>query len=227
PYLLVGGLWYLGMMAPVIGLVQISYYARADRYTYLPQIGLYLMVIWGAADLFGRSRAGRFVLPVAAFLLLAALLPRTQAQASAWRTSEALWTHVLQESPNNYVAHNNLGLVLGGNGQFESALIHFKKAIEIQPSYAEAYNNIGTALSRVERRQEAIVQYEKAVNLRPDLPVMQNNLGTALAREGRLTEAIPHFRKALEINPADADARSNLATALSLAGRTDEAPPQF
>ena len=168
PYLIVGWLWYLGMMAPVIGLVQISYYTRADRYTYLPQIGLYVMAVWGGAELLGRSRAGRYGLSVAALLLLAALLRCTQTQASYWHDSETLWTHVLKENPRNHVALNNLGLVLAGNGQIEAALTHFERALEIQPMYADAYNNIGTALSHTGRTREAIVQYQKALDLGPD-----------------------------------------------------------
>ena len=227
PYLIVGWLWYLGMMAPVIGLVQISYYARADRYTYLPHIGLYMMAIWGGAELFGRSRAGRYVLSVAALVMIAALLLRTQAQASFWRDSETLWTHVLMENPNNQVAHNNLGLVLADKGEIETAIMHFEKALEIQPMYADAYNNIGTALSRTGQTREAIVQYKKALALWSDQPQMQNNLGTALAQNGQLTEAIPHFRKAIQLKPDFADAYGNLGHALLLEGQTDEALPQF
>ena len=221
PYLLVGWLWYLGMMAPVIGLVQISYYARADRYTYLPQIGLYIMLVWGAAELFRRLRAARYVLTIAALVLIGALISRTRAQASHWHDSETLWSYVLKERPENYVAHNNLGMVLGENGETDTAIMHFGKALAIQPLYADARNNLGTALSHTGRLREAIVQYEKAVELRPELPQFQNNLGTALAQNGQLTEAIPHFRKALAIRPDFADARANLDHALMLAGETD------
>ena len=186
-----------------------------------------ILVTWGAAELFGRSRRGRFILTVTAVLLITALIARTQVQASYWHDSETLWGHVLNDSPNNYVAHNNLGMVLGRNGRFETAIMHFERALQIQPAYAEAYNNLGTALSRVGRVREAIVQYRKAVDLMPDLPQMQNNLGTALAQNGQLTEAIAHFRKALEINPDFAGAHGNLGYALLLSGQVDEAMPQF
>ena len=227
PYLLVGWLWYIGMMVPVIGVVQISYYARADRYTYLPQIGLYVIVIWGAADLLGRWRAGRYVGPIAALLLLVALIPRAHAQTSLWRDSQTLWTHALKVDPDNYVAHNNLGLFVGSNGNLETALTHFRRALEIRPMYVEAVNNIGTALSRMGRTREAIVEYEKALELRPDLPEMQNNLATALAQSGRVGESIPHFRKALELSPQFAGAHANLGSALLLAGDADEALPHL
>ena len=213
------------MMVPVLGLVGISYYSRADRYTYLPQIGLYLMAIWGGAELLGRSRMGRSTATVAGVLLLTLLIPRTRAQVSYWRDSERLWNHALAEDPNNYVAHGNLGMILGANGQIATAIRHFEKAIEIQPSYVEAYYNLGTALSGAGKRREAIAQYEKALLLRPDMPQVENNLGSALAQEGRLTEAIPHFRKAIELNPNYDDARNNLAAALALLGQPGEVPP--
>ncbi len=227
PYLIVGWLWYLGMMAPVIGLVQISYYARADRYTYLPHIGLSIMAIWGGAALFGRSRAGRYALGAAALILIAALLPRTQAQTSHWRDSETLWTHVLQVDPRNHVALNNLGLVLADKGEIENAISHFEKALEIQPVYADAYNNIGTALSHTGRMREAIVQYEKALALGAEQPQMQNNLGIALAQNGQVREALPHFQKAIALKPDFAEAYGNFGHALMLQGRIDEALPQF
>ncbi len=227
PYLIVGWLWYLGMMAPVIGLVQISYYVRADRYTYLPHIGLYIMAIWGGAALLGRVRAGRYILGGVALLLIAALLSRTRAQTSYWNDSATLWTHVLQVNPENHVAHSNLGLVLAENGQIESAITHFEKALEIQPLYADAYNNMGTALSRTGRTREAIAQYRKALALDAEHPQMQNNLGIALAQNGQVSEALPHFRKAIELKPDFAAAYSNFGHALSLQGRIDEALPQF
>ena len=227
PYLIVGWLWYVGMMVPVIGLVQISYYARADRYTYLPHIGLYIMAIWGGAALFGRSRAGRYILGGAALLLIATLLRLTQTQTSYWQDSTTLWTHVLQVNPENHVAHSNLGLVLAENGQIESAITHFEKALQIQPLYADAYNNMGTALSRTGHTREAIAQYQKAIALEAEHPQVQNNLGIALAQNGQVDEALPHFRKAIELKPDFAEAYSNFGHALSLQGRVDEALPQF
>ncbi len=227
PYLLVGWLWYVGMMLPVVGLVQISYYARADRYTYLPQIGLYLIVIWGAADLLGRWRAARYVAPITALLLLVALIPRAHAQAALWRNSHTLWSHALKLNPSNHVAHNNLGLVLGSNGDLDTALTHFRRALEIRPTYVEAINNIGTTLSRMGRMREAAVEYEKAVELRPDLPEMQNNLATALAQSGRVRESIPHFRKAVELAPQFAGAHANLGNALLRLGQVHDALPHL
>ena len=220
PYLLVGWLWYLGMMVPVIGVVQISYYARADRYTYLPQIGIYVMMIWGAAELAARSPARRYVSALAALLLIATLIPPARAQVSRWRDSHTLWSYAVQTSAENYVAHNNLGFAAASSGDMETAIAHFRKALELRPGYYEAHANVGTALLRLDRTREAISEFEKALDLRPDLPDVHYNLGTALAQTGQVREAIPHFRKAIEINPHFANAQANLQQALLLVGES-------
>ena len=227
PYLAVGWLWYLGMMLPVIGIVQISYYARADRYTYLPQIGLYIMLTWGLADLFARWRRRREILTAAALILIATLLMRTRVQASYWHDSEKLWHHALGVDGNNFVAHTNLGLALDDKGQPEAAIAEYEKALQIQPGYAEAHNDLGNALAGVGRVTEAIAQYRKALELVPGLPQVHNNLGTALAQSGQPTEAIAHFKKAIEINPEMAGAHLNLAHALLQTGQPDEAIPHL
>ncbi len=227
PYLAVGWLWYLGMMLPVIGIVQISYYARADRYTYLPQIGLCIMLTWGVADLFARWRRRREILTVAALVVIATLLMRTRIQASYWHDSEKLWHHALGVDGNNFVAHTNLGLALDEKGQPDAAIAEYEKALQIQPGYAEAHNDLGNALAGVGRLTEAIAQYQKALELVPGLPQVHNNLGTALAQNGQLTEAIAHFQKAIEIDPDMAGAHLNFGHALLQMGQPDEAIPHL
>ncbi len=227
PYLIVGWLWYLGMMTPVIGLVQISYYARADRYTYLPEIGLYLLATWGAVEVCRRWRGGREVLAAIALLLIAALTMLSRAQAAHWRDSETLWRYVLSQTPDNYIAHNNMGLALDEKGQTDAAITHFEKALQIQPGYAETHNNFGNALCRVGRVPDAIVQYEEALELVPGLPQVHNNLGTAFGQNGQTAEAIGQFRKALEINPSFAGAHSNLGFALLISGENHGAEQEF
>jgi tetratricopeptide (TPR) repeat protein len=227
PYLTVGWLWYLGMMLPVIGIVQISYYARADRYTYLPQIGLSIMLTWGMADLFARWRRKREILTAAALVVVATLLVRTRSQASYWHDSEKLWHHALGVDGNNFVAHTNLGLALDEKGQPDAAIAEYEKALQIQPAYAEAHNDLGNALAGVGRLTEAIAQYQKALELVPGLPQVHNNLGAALAQNGQLTEAIAHFQKAIEINPDIAGAHLNFGHALLQMGHPDEAIPHL
>jgi tetratricopeptide (TPR) repeat protein len=226
PYLMVGWLWYLVMMAPVIGLVQISYYVRADRYTYLPHIGLYLLATWGAAEWFRERRYGREILAGAALFLIVVLTMRSQAQASSWRDSETLWRYVVRTAPDNYVACAHLGLALDEKGQVEAAIPEYERALQIQPAYAEAHNNLGNALRRVGRRQEAIAHYKKALELVPDQLQFHNNLGTALGENGQLSEAMAHFRKSLEIHPNFA-AYANLGYTLLMSGKEDEALPEL
>lgn len=227
PYWLVGWFWYLGMMVPVIGIVQISYYARADRYTYLPHIGLYVIAAWGAAKLLARMRLQRELAVVAALVVIAAFVVQARSQTSYWRDSERLWTHVLATAPNNYVAHTNLGLVFDQTGRSNAAIAHYQKALEIQPAYSDAHNNLGNALARINRFDDAIDHYRKALDLVPGLPQVHNNLGSALAQNGQMTEAILEFQKALEINPDMAGAHSNLGYALLQTGRHDEAVAHF
>ena len=180
-------------MAPVIGLVQISYYARADRYTYLPHIGLYLLAVWGVAELFRGWRYRREMLTVTALLLITALTVRAQVQTSHWHDSERLWRYVLSQTPDNYVAPTNLGLVLDEKGQVETAIEQYDRALQIQPAYAEAHNNLGNALCRVGRLQEAIVHYQKALELVPGLPQVHNTWGPLSAKwtTGRGHRSIP------------------------------------
>lgn len=226
PYLIVGWLWYLVMMAPVIGLVQISYYARADRYTYLPHIGLYLLATWCATEWFRERRYRREILAGAALCLIVVLTMRSQAQASYWRDSETLWRYVLRTTPDNYVACAHLGLALDEKGQVEAAVTQYERALQIQPAYAEAHNNLGNALCRVGRVQDAIAHYQKALELGPDLPQVHNNLGTAFGQNGQLVEAMVHFRKSLEINPNFA-AYANLGYTLLMSGKEDDALPEL
>src|ERR1017187_8674251 len=138
PWFLIGWLWYLGMLVPAIGLVQSGLRAHADRYTYLPQIGLYLAIVWTARDLTISWRNGRQILGVGALSVIAALMVRTWKQTSYWRTDEILWERALACTSGNYVAHNNLGYDLAHQGRPAEAIEHYQKALEINPDFAEA-----------------------------------------------------------------------------------------
>ena len=223
PYLLVGWLWYLGMLVPVIGLVQAGAHVRADRYTYLPQVGLYIMMAWGVSELSTGWRHRRAVLGSAAVLVIGALTFCTRVQVSYWKDSESLWTHTLACTSGNDVAENNLGDALFKKGQVNESVAHFQKAVNIQPSNAEARNNLGGALLQQGRTNEAIIQLQKAVNLQPDYAAAHNNLGDALFQTGQADEAKAHFLKALKIKPDYADAQNNLGTVLLQKGDVDEA----
>jgi tetratricopeptide (TPR) repeat protein len=223
----VGWFWYLGMMVPVIGMVQISYYAHADRYTYLPQIGLYLAIVWTAGDLTISWRNGRQILGVGALSVIVALMFCTWKQTSYWRTDETLWEHALACTSGNYVAHNNLGYDLAHQGRPAEAIEHYQKALEINPDFAEAHNNLGTALLDQGRLEEASEHFHQALDKDPAFAEAHNNLGLLLTKQGRAAEAIEQYRKAIELNPDRAEMYNNLGKLLVTQGRIAEAMEQF
>ena len=227
PYLLVGWFWYLGMLVPMIGFVQAGAYAHADRYTYLPQIGLCLLVAWAAKDLASTWRYGRQVLVGATVALVVTLAVCSWRQTSYWRDSETLWRHTLACTSDNLIAHNNLGLALLQKGAVDEAISHFQKALQINPDDAKTRNNLGNALLKKGAVDEAIVYYQKALQINPDDAEAHYNLGLALFQKGAVDEAISHFQEALEINPGYAEADNNLGGALLQKGSVDEAITHF
>ncbi len=227
PCFLTGWLWYLIMLSPVIGIVQVGAQARADRYTYLPQIGLYLMLAWAAADLCAGWRHRRVVLGGGATVILAALIFCARAQTSYWRNSESLWTHTLACTSDNFIGHNNLGNALFKMGKMDEAIAQFQKALEIKPDFAEACYNLGGAFFQKGDVDEAIAQCQKALQIKPDYAEAHNNLGNALLQKGRVDEAITHFQKALQIIPDYVEAHYNFGLALFQKGKVDEAIGQY
>jgi tetratricopeptide (TPR) repeat protein len=223
PYLLVGWLWYLGMLVPEIGIVQISYHAHADRFTYLPGIGLVLAVTWAVGDWSEGWKHRRVVLGGLTAAVIGALMVCAWKQTTYWKNSETLWTHTLDCTTGNYVAHNNLGYALGQKEEVDEAITQFQQALQLNPAYAEAHNNLGKALGHKGRVDEAITQYQQTLQVNPAFAEAHNKLGNALLQKGRLDEAISHLQKALEINPDDAEACNNLGMALGQKGRVDEA----
>jgi tetratricopeptide (TPR) repeat protein len=227
PYFVVGWLWYLGMMIPVIGIVQIANYAHADRYTYLPQIGLYLLLTWAAADLCAGWRHRRVVLGGCSTVILVALIFCTRTQASYWRNSESLWTHTLACTSGNYIAHNDLGEDLLQKGRLDEAMDHFKKAVKIAPTYADGYYNLGNALMQIGHLGEAMELFRKVLEIQPSHIKANNNLGVALMRSGRPDEAIAYCQKAIDLNPDYAEAHYNLGAVFGMLSRLEEAVEQY
>lgn len=226
PYLLVGWLWYLVMLVPVLGIVQVGGQARADRYTYLPEIGLGLALTWAvrAWSCSGRRRA---LLGVGAVTILAALIVTARTQVGYWRDSETLWQRTLACTTDNAIAENNLAKFYLTTMQYEPASAHARAAVTIDPNNEEAHNSLALALFSQGKTTEAIVHYETALKIKPDYLEALNNLGQAFLLAGRSDEAIGYFQKALELpNPDVADAvelHSNLGAALFLKGRTEAA----
>jgi tetratricopeptide (TPR) repeat protein len=224
--MLVGWLWYLGMLVPVIGLVQVGLQAHADRYTYLPQIGLYFLVTWMLAEQFARPRQRMFLAGLA-ITSLAALAVTARLQTACWKNSELLWSHTLEATSQNAAAQNNLGNALFQKGQVDEAIAHYQKALAIQPDHAKAHYNLGNALAGQSKLDEAIVEFQKASAIQPDQPEVLNNLAIALLRNGQVDEAIIQFQKTLAIQPGLAGAHNNLGAALFKKGRVNEAINSF
>jgi tetratricopeptide (TPR) repeat protein len=231
PFLAVGWLWYLGTLAPVIGLVQIGAQARADRYMYVPMVGLSIMLAWGAAAWLRRVPRGRTAVTVlaAAACLSCAALARTQVQY--WSNSESLFRHALAVTGGNYLAHNNLGIALEEiPGRLPEAIAHYQSALQIDPDCAEAHNNLGNAWAQLPGRlPEAAAQYEAALRIRPAYLAAHLNLGTLLMRmPGRAPEAIAEYQTAVRLDPNNAEAHVDLGRALAqLPGRAPEAIAEY
>jgi protein O-mannosyl-transferase len=229
PYLAVGWFWYLGTLIPVIGLIQVGAQARADRYMYVPMVGLCTMLAWGLADIvqrWPRSRNSVFALAGAACAICVIL---TALQVQYWRDSGSLFEHALKSTERNDIAQHNLGTFLMNiPGRAPEAVGHLEAALQIRPGSAKAHTDLGTALSNIPGRlPDAVLQYQAALNISPDLAITHNNLGNALSKLDRLPEAIAEYRAALRIDPAYAEAHNNLGSALAGMGRLSDAIAQF
>ena len=216
PFILVGWLWYLGTLFPVIGLVQVGTHAMADRYTYIPLIGLFIMIAWGIPDLLGNWLYRKQVLRISAGLLLVILAVCTWLQVRYWKDSIVLFTHAIDVTDDNWMAHNNIGFPLVQQGRNIEAIAHFSKAVRIKPDYAEAHVNLANSYGLEGRFEEAKQHFFDAIRINPDLADAYMNLGVIFARQGNLDKAINHFAAALRVNPDDATTRLYLNRALQL-----------
>ena len=222
PYLLVGWLWFLGMLFPVSGVVQDGSQAMADHFTYLPLIGLFVMVAWGGQDLLARWPVPPPGLKASALALLLALGCTTWRQVGYWHDSTRLFTHALEVTSANWLAHNNLGDALAREGKLEEATGHFAESVRLEPSNPDAHYNLGVALHRQGRPAEATLHYREALRLAPDYPNAHNNLGVALLDGGEVEQAIGELQQAFLMHQ-DPGTHFNLGLALAKQGRTDEA----
>jgi protein O-mannosyl-transferase len=211
PSLMVGWFWYLGTLVPVIGLVQVGVQASADRYTYIPFIGLFIFMTWLVADLSSRFPYRAAVLSAGAFLILAGFSVGTVSQLKYWANSEALFTRALQVTRDNDVMHSNLGLWLVGQGKMEDAIGHFNDALRIKPNDGNIRYNLANALSWQAKYPEAIAQYREALKTIPDHLMARNNLALCLVQIGDRRAAIEQFEEILRLNPGFEAAQHNLA----------------
>ena len=222
-FLAAGWLWYLGTLVPVIGLVQVGGQAMADRYTYLPSIGIFIMVAWGAAELPGRWRYRKIGLGITAGVILVALLICTRMQMRYWRDDFALFGHAIEVTKDNAVMHNNFGNALHDKGLSDEAIKHFDKALRISPLYYKAHYNKGMVFADLGKINEAISIFTEVTRLKKDWPDVYNNLGLAYAQKGRLDLAIQNYNEALRLKPDYPIALNNLGAALKEQGKINEA----
>jgi tetratricopeptide (TPR) repeat protein len=227
PWLLVGWLWYLGTLVPAIGILQVGSQSQADRYTYLPQIGLYFALTWTVADLCARRRRWRFVAGGLGVAILCALIFCARAQTAYWRNSESLWAHALDCTSGSLTAHINLGNALAESGRTDEAMVHYQKALQLRPDDVEAHVSFGYILIQKGKLDEALAQLQTALELKPNHAEAHNDLGKLFAQQGKLDDAILQFQKALESRSDYAEARYNLGNALFQKGAMDEAIVQY
>jgi tetratricopeptide (TPR) repeat protein len=227
PYLLFGWLWFIGMLVPVIGLVQVGIQSMADRYTYIPIIGLFIAITWGLYEFVGNLEDRVPFLWVTALLSLGVCAMLTWRQVSFWHNSVTLFDHATKVTENNYLAYNNLGFALSAEGKTNEAMENYEKSLEINPDYPDALNNVGYALAGQKRFAEAIPHYEKALRFQPNQADVHDNLGNALSELGRTQEAMVEYEKALQLNPEHADAHNNIGIVLAQQGKLDEGIAHF
>jgi protein O-mannosyl-transferase len=215
PYLITGWLWYLGMLVPVIGIVQVGWQARADRYTYLPQIGLYILITWAVADLTAAWRRQRDILSAVTAIIIGLLSWHAWTQTSYWRDSETLFNYTRVVSPNNDVAENNLGIVFLGKGQLDEAISLLQAAVDLRPDNSPAQENLAKALLQKGQVSDALVHYRKLLELQPGNMEVHNIVGTVLVQQGQIRDGVEEWQKVLAIQPDNGNAMSNLAWVLA------------
>ncbi len=214
PWFTVGSLWFFGTLVPVIGLVQVGMQAMADRYTYIPAIGLFILCAWGIPEAVTRSRHKVLPLPATAACVLALLAALTWFQLGCWKDSLTLFQHSIDVTDRNYIMHIDMGLVLSEKGRLDEAAEHYRRALDIDPENIDGLINLGNVYTKWNRYPKAVILYKKALLLKPDSALARNNLGLALAALGRFKSAALHYENALRINPQYAEACNNLGIAL-------------
>lgn len=220
PYILVGWLWYVISLFPVNGLMQQGEVTAADHFTYIPLIGLFIIVAWGVLDLLGmREKSGntaRAICGILAVTSVSALMVCAYIQTSYWRNSITLFTHALKVTDKNPLANCNLGAALEEKGLVDDAIAYYRRAINILPNYTDAHYNLATTLMGQEKFDESISHFLEAIRINPKNQPAYNNLGSIYAQQGQLDKAIVYFSKALELDPYDEGARNNLEQAKAL-----------
>jgi tetratricopeptide (TPR) repeat protein len=227
PWFIVGWLWFLGTLVPVIGLVQVGLQAMADRYTYIPLIGVFIIVAWGVPGLLPKWRHKERLLGLTATAVLIALSITSWTQIQYWKNSHALFKHALDVTENNYLAHNAFGNALKEEGKGNEAIRHYLSALEMKPDYAAPHYSIGHTLATQGKYDDAINHFQKALQIKPDYAAVHDNLGYVLTQQGKVAEAIFHYLEAVRLKPDDAAVHNRLGLAMEKVGQFDNAISHF
>ncbi len=222
PWLAVGWFWYIGTLVPVIGLVQVGVQGYADRYTYIPLIGLFIMIAWQVPEMTQSWRHKTLALSVSAAGILSALCILTSFQIRHWKNSITLFEHTLKSTSENFVVHNNLGISLADKGNFDEAIVHYHEAIRINPSFCDPHYNLGFISYKQKNIQEAIFHFQDGIACNPNLAHAYYFLAIFYFEVKQIDNSIIYYKKALNIRPDYAKAMTNLGIMLELIGKYDE-----
>ncbi|QTA81914.1 Tetratricopeptide repeat-containing protein [Desulfonema limicola] len=216
PYIITGWFWYIISLIPVSGIKQAGLWpAMADRWAYVPFIGLFVIIAWGGAEIFEKLKLRSHVCFIICLQIIIVLMAITYLQTGYWKNSFTLFKHAADVTEDNYVAHANLGMIYSIRGNIDQAVYHYSESLRLEPYNAKAYNNLGFALAAQGKIKQAIFHYKKALALNPEYARAHNNIGVVMAQQGRMSEAVFYFKKALEINPNYVKAKKNLEKAMS------------
>jgi len=227
PGCLIGWLWYCGTLVPVIGLVQVGSQAMADRYTYIPSLGMLIVIVWGVAELTRAWRNQAVILSATSAIIMVFCLGLTRRQLGYWQNSEALFRHALAVTQDNFMAHNNLGFALVDQGRVDEGIAQYREAIRCEPTYAGTHNNLGIALMKTGQTDAAIAEYKEAIRLSPSYSEVYYNWGNLLSKTGETDEAIIQYQQAIRLRPDYSAAHNNLGVALAARGETEAAIAEY
>ena len=227
PYAVAGWFWYFGTLVPVVGLVQVGTQAMADRYTYIPLIGLFIIAVWGITDLLGKWKHDRAVAVALAVIIFSALGVRTAIQVGFWQNNVSLYRNAIRVNDKNDLAHNNLGVALEAMGKRNQAISHYRKSVRINPLNVDAFNNLANALADEEKLGEAEKYYRKALGIEPENAVFYYNLGALYIKQGKTEEALEQFAKAIRIKPDFAKVYNHVGIVLARQGKFEKASRFF
>ena len=227
PYLAVGWFWFLGTLVPVIGLVQVGAQAMADRYTYVPLIGIFIIAVWGMDALTAGTGRRTVVNGLCAAAVLLVLMAATRFQLAFWKDDISLYRRTLAVTENNYLIMNNLALALADRGRTDEAIDLFRQALRIEPGFENTHNNLGNALMKAERFPEAVAHYRAALRINPRYETAAINLGLALEKRGETHQAIDCFKAILRLRPDAVKALNSLGNLMVAHGKPRDALPYY